>query len=450
MMNKFQVKESIISIYTILLRATSRKVYWSYVNNHINLSIVLIMLLVYKNICYKYYAASVSRGKIMANPFRFGQVVSGELFCNRKSEIKQITQNLSGGQSIVLCSHRRYGKTSLIYAASNAIKVKKILFGYADLFSCNSTEKILMAIAQAAAKAIVDDLKSIEKFLKGTTHLFNRIRFSVKLDTNDAGSFTVLPELSSKATSIDSLADALNGLNKYLSKNKKQAALVLDEFQQVIKVDSNLEAELRTVIQQQDRISFAFLGSRMHLLKDMFINKNRPFYHAAKIMELGPIATEELADFIKKRFGKIGISISIPMALRIAQKVKGHPDYTQRLCSHIFDVLESTTISDEHIEEGMKQMLISLTPSFRGVFEQLPLRESQVLTILAENGPLKTFPVKLIQAYDMGTPTLHKALSNLIKKDLIKRGEDKCYDIIDNFLSEWLRMVSNTEGQFPQ
>jgi AAA+ ATPase superfamily predicted ATPase len=386
----------------------------------------------------------------MANPFRFGQVVSGELFCNRRSEIKQVTQNLSGGQSIVLYSQRRHGKTSLIYAASSAIKVKEILFGYVDLFSCNSTEKILIAIARAAAKAILDDLKSIEKFLKSTTHFFNRIRFSVKFDTNDAGSISVLPELSSKATSIDSLADALNGLNTYLSKNQKRAALILDEFQQVIKVDSNLEAEFRTVIQQQDRISFAFLGSRTHLLKDMFINKNRPFYHAAKIMELGPIADRELADFIKNRFGKIGISISTPMALGVAEIVKGHPDYAQRLCSHIFDILETTTINEGHIEEGMKQMLISLTPSFRGVFEELPLRESQVLTILAENGPLKIFPSKLIQAYDMGTPSLHKALSNLIKKDLIIKGEDKSYDIIDNFLSEWLRMLSKSEGHYPQ
>ncbi len=386
----------------------------------------------------------------MANPFRFGQVVSGELFCNRKSEIKQIAQNLAGGQSIVLYSRRRYGKTSLINAASDAIKVKKVLFGYADLFSCNSTEKILLAVAKAAAKAIADDLKSIEKFLKSTTHFFNRIRFSVKFDTDEAGSISILPELSSKATPFDSLADALNGLNAYLIKNKKRASLVLDEFQQVIKVDSNLEAEFRTVIQQQDKISFAFLGSRMHLLKDMFVNKNRPFYHAAKIMELGPIAAGELANFIKKRFGKIGKSISMPLALGVAERVKGHPDYAQRLCSHIFDILETTSISDEHIEKGMKQMLISLTPSFRGVFEELPLRESQVLTILAENGPIKTFPSKLIQAYDMGAPALHKALSNLIKKELIKKGENKSYCIIDNFLLEWLRMFSKGEGQILQ
>ena len=384
----------------------------------------------------------------MANPFRFGQIVSGELFCNRKSEISQITDNLAGGQSIVLYSPRRYGKTSLLYAASNELRSMEILVGYVDFFACNSTEKILLAVSRASAKAIVDEMKSIEKFIKRAAQFFNRIRFSIQFDPSDARSISVLPELSSRATSMDSLSDALSGFNSYLNKNKKRAAIVLDEFQQIIKIDSNLEAEFRTIIQQQDRIAFAFLGSRMHLLKEMFINKNRPFYHAAKIMELGPITTDELAKFIKKRFAKIGISISGQLALRITERVNGHPDYAQRLCSHIFDIIESNTVDEELVEKGVVNMLVSLTPSFRGVFEELPLRESQVMTILAEHGPIGTFTAKLIQPYEMGTPALHKALSNLILKDLVFKGIDKNYSILDPFLTEWIQMVSKDEGQF--
>ena len=384
----------------------------------------------------------------MANPFRFGQIVSGELFCNRKSEISQITHNLAGGQSIVLYSPRRYGKTSLLYAASNGLRSNKILVGYVDFFACNSTEKILLAMSQASAKAIVDEMRSFEKFIKSAAHFFNRIRFSIRFDPNDDGAISVLPELSSRTTSMDNLSDALSGLNSYLNKNNKRAAIVLDEFQQIIKVDSNLEAEFRTIIQQQDRIAFAFLGSRMHLLKEMFINKNRPFYRAAKIMELGPITTDELAKFIKKRFAKIGISLSGQLALRVTERVNGHPDYAQRLCSHIFDIIESNTVTEEHVEKGAVNMLVSLTPSFRGIFEELPLRESQVMTILAEHGPIRTFTTKLIQPYEMGTPALHKALSNLMLKDLVFKGKDKSYFILDPFLTEWIRMVSKDKGQF--
>ncbi|MBW1701623.1 MAG: hypothetical protein JRJ69_00345 [Deltaproteobacteria bacterium] len=50
-------------------------------------------------------------------------------------------------------------------------------------------------------------------------------------------------------------------------------------------------------------------------------------------------------------------------------------------------------------------------------------------------------------AYDMGTPSLHKALSNLIKKDFIRKDKGKEYFIVDNFLNEWIRMVSNFPTQ---
>jgi Holliday junction resolvasome RuvABC ATP-dependent DNA helicase subunit len=92
-------------------------------------------------------------------------------------------------------------------------------------------------------------------------------------------------------------------------------------------------------------------------------DKNRPFYRAAKIMELGPITTDELAKFIKKRFAKIVISISGQLALRIAERVNGHPDYAQRLCSHIFDIIESNPVEEELVEKGVVNMLVSLTPS---------------------------------------------------------------------------------------
>lgn len=378
----------------------------------------------------------------MANPFRFGQVVSGDLFCNRKSEIKQITRDLTGGQSIVLYSPRRYGKTSLLQAVSKELRTRKILYGNADFFACNSSEKVVNAVSRATAKAIIDDLKSIEKFVKRAAQIFTRARFSIRYEPNGTGSFGISPEFSSQATSIDSLSDVFSGLNSYLKKSKKRAVIVLDEFQQIIRVNSNLEAEFRTIIQQQDLVAFAFLGSRTQLLKDMFSNEKRPFYHAAKIMELGPIEREALAEFIKSRFKKIAVSISDDLALKIATRVNGHPDYAQRLCSHILDGLETKTVSEGFIEQGVSRMLSSLTPSFGGIFEELPLRESQVMTILAEHGPLRTFSNKMLQPYDIGTPSLHKALSNLIKKDLVQKGKGREYYVADNFLHEWIRMVS--------
>jgi AAA+ ATPase superfamily predicted ATPase len=51
---------------------------------------------------------------MMDNPF-----VTGESFCNRQQEIKDLTYYVQNNQTVLLYSHRRTGKTSLIFELMN-------------------------------------------------------------------------------------------------------------------------------------------------------------------------------------------------------------------------------------------------------------------------------------------------------------------------------------------
>lgn len=50
----------------------------------------------------------------MNNPFRYGIAVDEPYFIDREQEIKEFSRWLKSGQSLVVYSPRRYGKTSLI------------------------------------------------------------------------------------------------------------------------------------------------------------------------------------------------------------------------------------------------------------------------------------------------------------------------------------------------
>ncbi len=50
----------------------------------------------------------------MENPFKYGEVVSGENFCNREKELKEINRAIANGDSFWMYSPRRFGKSSLI------------------------------------------------------------------------------------------------------------------------------------------------------------------------------------------------------------------------------------------------------------------------------------------------------------------------------------------------
>ena len=48
------------------------------------------------------------------NPFIYGEEVSGEYFCDREEEIKELLRDIENSQNVIIFSPRRYGKTSLI------------------------------------------------------------------------------------------------------------------------------------------------------------------------------------------------------------------------------------------------------------------------------------------------------------------------------------------------
>jgi AAA+ ATPase superfamily predicted ATPase len=58
----------------------------------------------------------------MDNPFVYGEVVPGEAFVDREVELDRLVADLGSGQKVFLISPRRYGKSSLIHQALDALR----------------------------------------------------------------------------------------------------------------------------------------------------------------------------------------------------------------------------------------------------------------------------------------------------------------------------------------
>ena len=61
----------------------------------------------------------------MENPFNYSGIVTDEAFCNRKKELKELVRYVRDSQNVLLYSHRRFGKTSLIFKAIERLKKQK-------------------------------------------------------------------------------------------------------------------------------------------------------------------------------------------------------------------------------------------------------------------------------------------------------------------------------------
>src|ERR1700694_1132003 len=67
-----------------------------------------------------------ARVKPVANPFRFGRIVSGEAFTDREADLMVLERELRDGQNILLEAPRRFGKTSLILEVKRRLQASGI------------------------------------------------------------------------------------------------------------------------------------------------------------------------------------------------------------------------------------------------------------------------------------------------------------------------------------
>ena len=72
----------------------------------------------------------------MVNPFSYSDYVTGDAFCNRATEQKDLIYYAQNSQNVLIYSHRRMGKTSLLHQVIHRLKKArpKVNSVYIDLY----------------------------------------------------------------------------------------------------------------------------------------------------------------------------------------------------------------------------------------------------------------------------------------------------------------------------
>src|SRR5205823_10090275 len=105
------------------------------------------------------------------------------------------------------------------------------------------------------------------------------------------------------AADLDATLEKLLELPAELSADRgRRAALVFDEFQEILDIDPHLPRLMRAVFQSQPDVAHVYLGSKRAMMARLFNDVNEPFWRSAKQMELGVIAPAAFAPYIEARF----------------------------------------------------------------------------------------------------------------------------------------------------
>ena len=374
-------------------------------------------------------------GGNMKNPFTYGKEVTGSSFCNRKNEIEEIYRDIVNSQNVIIFSQRRFGKTSLIKEVLKKVQKEGVLTIYVDIYSVLTEEDLVRIYAKAVAEIA---LGKLERGLRDAAKLFKSIRPKLTLDETGKPTYSIDVD---KRETLPLLEDVLESVNRYADRKKKKAVVVLDEFQQIgqFKTD-RVEKTMRSIFQKHKNISYIFMGSKKHLIFDMFNNPNRPFYRSAKPFPLGKIGKSEFMSFIKNKFKSTGKIITDDSVKKIIDICECHPYYIQYFCHIILErAIDKQKISENNLKEGLGLLLSRESSTYEATWDLLTVKQKQVLLALSAVGKdEKLFSSEFLEKHNLGSASsLQRTIQGLVDKDLVDK-EGDLYTIIDILFKKWL------------
>ena len=368
------------------------------------------------------------------NPFIVGRYISPDYFCDRKDEVAFLIKQIENGRNVALISPRRMGKTGLIHHTFHQKELTRHFHTFfVDIYATTSLAELVYLLG----KAIYDELKPkgkvwTERFFQVITSLKMGFRWDAM---SGEPSFDIsLGDIQTPQTTLDEIFE-------YLETAGMPCVVAIDEFQQISNYEEkNVEAMLRTKIQQCKQTQFIFAGSKRHLMSNMFNSSSKPFYQSAISMGLSPIPLEKYTSFATRLFEERGKHVSEELVKQVYQQLNGCTWFVQMLMNELFSLTANDELCDTgKLEIAMQNVILIQESSYQDLMSRLPPKQKLILQAIAREGVAKSVTSSaFIKKYHLpSASSVQSAIKGLLKNNIITQ-EDDAYRVYDYFFATWL------------
>jgi hypothetical protein len=215
-----------------------------------------------------------------------------------------------------------------------------------------------------------------------------------------------------------------------------RALIVLDEFQDIVKV-RGMDALLRSHIQFQGEVaSFVFAGSEPGLMRELFEEKDRPLYAQAVPMRLGRLEDRDIAEYVTARFKDTGRNVGEALG-PLLTAAQGHPQRAMLLAHRLWQEIEAGetgTLADWSAAHLATQA--ELQPEFDAHWRRLSTNEQKALrAVIAGRG--SPFQRSVLEELDLKKSTARAALQSVVASADVEVRDD-AYGVVDPLFAEWI------------
>lgn len=370
------------------------------------------------------------------NPFITTGYKGPEYFCDRVKETENIVSLVLNGNNVALISPRRLGKTDLLKHCFGQDALKNDYYTFIiDIYSTKSLTEMVDKLGRSILKSLQPRGEAAwNKFLSA----LKSIRSGITYDATGVPSWTLeLGEIKNPSVTLDEIFS-------YIDSAEKPCVVAIDEFQQITKYDDkNVEALLRTYVQNCRNANFIFSGSHRTMMAEIFTSPNRPFYQSVTLMSLDAISADVYYDFCHSMFVNAGKELDRCVVSELYDMFEGVTFYLQRMMNEMFAM---TAIGECCDGVSVKMALCKILDNSSYIYEdllyQLPEKQSIVLRAIArENKAGKIMSAEFVGKYSLGSASsVMSAVNGLLEKGIVTKDRGE-YFVYDYFLKFWLNKM---------
>lgn len=368
----------------------------------------------------------------ISNPFVVYGYVSPEYFCDRETETRTVVSALRNARNLTLMSPRRMGKTGLIRNAFYRIEEENpdALCFYMDIYATKS----LADFVKMFGETVLGKLDGVgQKTMGMLTDVLTHCKITYTNDLLLGGGKVTL------SFDKDDAPATLAQIFAYLGQSEQECFIAIDEFQQIGEYpEDNVEALLRTYVQQFPLLHFVFSGSKSHMMSAMFDSPKRPFYRSTEKVHLGVIPEAAYYEFASRHLAKTMTVLPEESFHIIYEQFCGHTWYMQYVLNKLYE-LSPAIVDSEAIAHCIRSIVESNNEDYQRLFRFLTTNQQQLLMAIASEGTVPAINSSaFINKYSLkGSSSINKALAFLLDNEFVYRYEAG-YEVYDRFMNLWL------------
>jgi len=338
--------------------------------------------------------------------FPLGAPVPREDIVGREELLKTLEVRLLEGQSVMLTSPRRTGKTSVAHEVIRRLKTEDCYTVFVDAFKPVTKREFATDIIDACLENRTGIKKTTDALKRGIKSLTSSAKLTFRVDDLE---LDILLQVGNEEEG-KLLNYALELPEELGLKDKKQVLVVFDEFQDCGKFDGgDIFKVMRSHFQNHRNAAYLFLGSKKGMMEELFSHDREAFFRFATIVPVPPIPEEAWFKYIQHKFEQKHITAPDLPVQELVRLSGGHPQDTMHVCSETYySMLEAAikTLSAEAVRVGYERAMSSLVPVFDAILDDIGhnLQVRKVLKKMAQGSAIysgENRPADVKRAVDM-------------------------------------------------